>query len=136
MVILIDANILLNYFFHRDPGYKYAEFILQKCADNAVSGYIAFHSVSIIWYMLRKLPDVERRNIMKQLLTIVKVTCTNHNEVQQALDRVEFKDFEDCLQDMCALEVAADFLVTDNVKDFSNATTKVISSEAFYSQFA
>ena len=136
MVILIDANILLNYFFHRDPGYKYAEFILQKCADNAVSGYIAFHSVSIIWYMLRKLPDVERRNILRQLLTIVKVTCTSHDEVQRALDRVDFKDFEDCLQDLCAIGVTADFLVTDSIKDLSHATSKVVSSEAFYSQFA
>lgn len=136
MVILIDANILLNYFFHREPGYRYAEFLLQKCTTNEVSGYIAFHSISILWYMMRKLPDLERRNLLKQLLSIVRITSASHAEVKRALDKVNFKDFEDCLQDLCAVEVNADFLVTDNVKDFSNASTKVMSSEEFYKQFS
>ena len=136
MVILIDTNILLNYLFHREPGYRYAEFLLQKCASNKISGYIAFHSISILWYMMRKLPDFERRNILKQLLSIVRITSASHLDVKRALDKVDFKDFEDCLQDLCAIEVNAEFLVTDNVKDFSYASTKVLSSEEFYQQFS
>lgn len=136
MVILIDTNILLNYLFHREPGYRYAEFLLQKCASNKISGYIAFHSISILWYMMRKLPDFERRNILKQLLSIVRITSASHLDVKRALDKVDFKDFEDCLQDLCAIEVNAEYLVTDNVKDFSYASTKVLSSEEFYKQFS
>ena len=86
--------------------------------------------------MMRKLPDFERRNILKQLLSIVRITSASHLDVKRALDKVDFKDFEDCLQDLCAIEVNAEFLVTDNVKDFSYASTKVLSSEEFYQQFS
>ena len=127
MVILIDTNIILNYLLEREPGYKYAEFVLQRCAEEKVLGYMAFHSISILWYVLRKLPDSERRAILKNLLEIVKITCTSHDEVKEALDIVEFKDFEYCLQDLCAMNVKADFLVTDNVKDFMSASTQRIN---------
>ena len=136
MVILIDANVLLNYLLQREPGYKYAQFVLQKCAEDKVHGYMAFHSISILWYVLRRLPDSERRSILKNVLEIVKIAGASHDEVKNALDKIAFKDFEDCLQDLCATSIRADFLITDNIKDFANASTEVISSEDFYKRFA
>ncbi|MGM9583046.1 MAG: PIN domain-containing protein, partial [Phascolarctobacterium sp.] len=66
----------------------------------------------------------------------VTIAATSHDEVKNALNKADFKDFEDCLQDLCAISVKADFLITDNIKDFSTASTKIISSEEFYKRFA
>lgn len=30
-------------------------------------------------------------------------------------------DFEDCLQDKCAKDIGADYIITCNVKDFENS---------------
>lgn len=36
-------------------------------------------------------------------------------------------DFEDCLQDKCAINAAADYIITCNTKDFAVAETPVIT---------
>ena len=45
--------------------------------------------------------------------------------------REPFSDFEDCLQDECAKEVLADFIVTRNVGDFQCSKVKAIKPHDF-----
>lgn len=47
----------------------------------------------------------------------------------------DFKDFEDCIQDECAVAVNADCIVTCNVKDFGNAKTKIYNPDEFVALF-
>lgn len=42
----------------------------------------------------------------------------DHVNVKKALLREDFVDFEDCLQDECAKEINADYIITRNVQDF------------------
>lgn len=51
--------------------------------------------------------------------------------VRRALLREEFSDFEDCLQDECAKEVGADYIVTRNVEDFRSSDVKAVTPEEF-----
>ena len=135
MVILLDTNVILNYLLKREPGYIYAEKILRKCAQGEFDGYIAFHSISILWYVLRKIPDEQRRSVLKNILEIVTITGASHEAVIVALDKAEFKDFEDCLQDKCAVCVGAQYIITDNIKDFQQSVTPAITSEKFCERF-
>ena len=51
MEILIDTNVILNYITERDdPFRESSKKIMELCAEEKVNGYIAFHSLSIIWY--------------------------------------------------------------------------------------
>lgn len=120
MVILIDANVILDYVTSREPYYHDAYKVIEMCCSGKVKGYLAFHSVSIIWYTLRRfVPDKsERRSWMKKILQAVWVTGASHEAVLKAIDMESFKDFEDCLQDRCAETVNARYIVTNNVKDF------------------
>ncbi len=59
------------------------------------------------------------------------VAGASHAQVLEAIDNVQFKDFEDCLQDECAGMVHADCLVTCNLKDFKAAKTRVCSPDEF-----
>lgn len=135
MVILLDTNVILNYLLKREPGYLYAEKILRKCAQGEFCGYMAFHSISILWYVLRKIPDEQRRVVLKNILAIINVTGASHEAVLSALDKADFKDFEDCLQDKCAVHVDAHYIVTDNIKDFQQSVTPAITSEMFCERF-
>ena len=127
MVVLIDTNVLLDFLLHRSPYDTDAEKIMEKCADKTIQGYIAFHSVSNIFFILRKFVDEHTRRLMlKQLCKMVTVTAASHEEVEKALDKSDFKDFEDCLQDRCAIGADADFIVTRNCDDYKLADTQVI----------
>ncbi len=54
-----------------------------------------------------------------------------HDEVVKAIEAVGFKDFEDCLQDKCAVTAKADYIVTRNEADYKSADTKVITPGEF-----
>lgn len=68
---------------------------------------------------------------LKNICRVLTVAGALHEQVLVAIDNVQFKDFEDCLQDECARMVNADCLVTCNMKDFKTAKTKVYSPDEF-----
>ncbi len=131
MVILVDTNVILDYLAERKGFFDDARKIMEICADGKVQGCIAFHSLSNLWFILRKKPDNVRREMLKQICALLSVVSAGHDEVVKAIETVEFKDFEDCLQDKCAVAVKADYIVTRNEADYRFADTKVITPGEF-----
>lgn len=67
MEVLIDVNVILNYITERDdPFLDSSKKIIELCANDKFNGYIAFHSLPIIWYALRKRTERERRFWLKK----------------------------------------------------------------------
>jgi len=135
MVILVDANVVIDYILNREPSCKSATKVMKLCSQEENSGFIALHSVSIIWYVLRRLPEKERRTWIKCILNILEVVSINHKEVVKAITMDSFRDFEDCLQYRCADAVHAQYIITSNTKDFSESAIKAITPEAFCKEF-
>lgn len=131
MVVLIDTNVILDFLLTREPACKAASDIILKCANKEIKGYIAFHSISILWYILRKVPEEKRRNYLIDICSLLQVTATSHNEIIKAINMIEFKDFEDCLQDRCAKNVSADYIITRNTLDFTYSEVPAILPEDF-----
>lgn len=119
----------------RGEFYEDADKIFDFCSKDENEGYVAFHSLPNIWYVLRKKEDAERRGMLKDICTLLTVVGASHESVVNAIDQADFKDFEDCLQDKCASEVNADYIITRNVKDFAAAGTKAITPADFARQF-
>jgi len=52
---LIDANVAITFLTMREDSYTdEALQIMSLCSDRKIEGYLAFHSLSIIWYLGRK----------------------------------------------------------------------------------
>ena len=137
MVALIDTNIIIDFLITREPYCKNASTILALCADNdnSINGYIALHSLSNIWYILRKIPDDIRRNWLINICQILNIAVTDHESIIDALKLKNFRDFEDCLQFMCAKYVMADYIITRNISDFSQSDIPAISPDDFLLKF-
>ncbi len=131
MVVLIDTNVIIDFFLKREPFGEAAEKILQKCAQKQLTGYMAFHSVPNIWYILRKIPESRRREWLMDLCHILQVIAADHEEVIHAIANKDFADFEDCLQDSCAKTGRAQYIITRNVKDFTGSDIPAISPNDF-----
>ncbi len=132
MVILIDTNVALDFLIMRQPYYDDSRNIIRFCADEQVKGYIAFHSLPNIYYILRKnYSEADRRVMLKKLCFVLQVTGASHEKICDAIERGEFTDFEDCLQDECAKEVSADFIITRNIEDFQYSQVKAITPKKF-----
>lgn len=128
MVVLVDANIIIDFLTTREPFYQVASQVMKKCSTGELEGCVAFHTIPNLWYILRKVPEEQRRTWIEKVCDCLMVVGTSHESVVQAIRMSDFKDFEDCLQDCCAKEAQADFIVTRNVADF--AESKVPAIEA------
>ena len=132
MVILIDTNILLNYLTNREDDYLEQSIkIVEMCAMGKCIGYIAFHTLSTLWYVLRRRSDKEKRENLRDICEIFTVAYASQNEILDAIEKNSFSDFEDCLQDKCAKEVGADYIITCNTKDFANSEVPAVTPKEF-----
>ena len=59
----------------------------------------------------------------------MRVISEDKGTILAVLHREEWNDLEDGLQMQCAKNVKADYIVTQNLKDFQNSETEVLSEE-------
>lgn len=132
MVVLIDTNVIIDYFQKRDDYLAAEKIIDDYCTNGKIDGFIAAHSITDIFYILRKDFSVqERRQIILDLLDILEVVDLDKHKIIVALKNNSFSDFEDCLQSESALAVNADYIITRNKKDFADSAVKVVTPSEF-----
>ena len=132
MVILIDTNIIIDALADREPYATDAKQIMEKCATREITGVLAAHSIPNLFYILRKeFSQEERRYLLKNLCKIFQVSELNEKRIIAALENEMFSDFEDGLQEECAVASMADYLITRNPSDFKHSRIKVILPNEF-----
>ena len=132
MVLLIDTNIVLDYLTNREPHTDEARQIFHYCAEKKVKGYVAAHSITNIFYILRKLfSSAERKKMLIDLCELVEVCGLQNVQLANALTNEAFDDLEDCIQAECAKTIQADYIITRNVKDFVHSSVLPILPREF-----
>ena len=131
MDVLIDTNVIINFITGRsDPFQKTSEQVIDLCSKGRLNGYMAFHSLSTVWYIIRKShSDAEARYWLGIVCKILKIAVATPEQVMDAIADTAFRDFEDCLQDKCAQSVGAEYLVTCNIRDFRHAQTRAVTPD-------
>lgn len=125
--ILIDTNVLLDYLLEREPFFEDAKKVILSCTKGNTKGCIAAHSISNMFFILRKdYMANERREILSNLCTIFDVEGIDKAKLLLSLANEDFTDFEDCLQMECAKSYGAEYIVTRNVSDYSVSDIKAI----------
>ena len=121
------GNIIIDALANREPYADDAKRIMEKCAAREITGILAAHSIPNLFYILRKnFSQEERRFLLKNLCEIFQISDLNEKKIVAALENNVFSDFEDGLQEECAVESMADYIVTRNPADFKHSRVKVI----------
>ena len=130
MVILIDTNVVLDHLISRQPIMDIAGGVLWLCFQQKCSGYIAAHSITNIFYILRRqFSASERKKMLMELCEFIEVAGIQKKQVMDALANENFDDLEDCLQVECARIAGADYIVTRNIDDFSASPIPAVLPE-------
>lgn len=136
MRILLDANVLIDYLMEREPFKGSAERILNACISGEMKGCIAAHSISNLFYILRKAFSIsERRHMLSVVCQILTVAGIDEAMIKRALKNTDFTDFEDCLQMECAKEFGAQYIITRNLADFQHSPITAISPDEFVARY-
>lgn len=125
--LLVDTNVIIDHILIRQPQYQDSFRIMSLCQQNQVKGYVAFHSLPSIWYTLRKVDAHQRRIALIEVTDFLEVVGAPHSEVVSAIKNENFPDFEDCLQEKCAITAGADYIVTGNIKDFKTSSIPAVT---------
>ena len=132
ITVLIDTNIFIDVLQDRIPFTDNSQAVIGLVTQKKVKGAVAAHSITNLWYILRKThSDEERRNYLLSLFELFDVVSMDKNRLVAALENSNFKDFEDCLQDECACAINADYIITRNAKDFESSMVKALTPEEF-----
>lgn len=130
--VLIDTDVILDFFFDRMPFSEESSQILSLCEKKEIQGYVTSIMISNLYYLLRKTAKHEKViDNIKMLLNIVDVTTTNKKVVLEALNS-EFKDFEDALQNFSAQnDEKITLILTRNVKDYKTSNLSIMTPENY-----
>lgn len=116
--ILLDINILLDVLQKREPFFETSARLLAAVETGQVQGFVAAHSMTTLFYLIQKgRSSAEAHAILTSLLQFLQIAPVDQRTIEQALN-LDFRDFEDAVQMVCALQCKADVLITRNVKDY------------------
>jgi hypothetical protein len=124
--VLFDLNIILDVLQERQDFYEFSARLLALAETGRIQGWLAAHSITTLFYLIAKDKSAEQAKvILTSLLQFLKIAPVDQSTIEQALN-LPYRDFEDAVQMMAALQIRADYLLTRNAKDFQPAPLEVI----------
>jgi predicted nucleic acid-binding protein len=135
--VLIDTDVLLDFYLDRKPFSDDSLQLLLKCEQKQFRAYITPVIVANTYYILRRHAThhyvVERLQV---LLNTIHVLAMDQKQVLAALES-KFTDFEDALQYFSAVNSnKIDAIITRNIKDYKKSALPVFTPNEFLATFA
>ena len=125
MILLIDANIILDVLMNRQEFVKDSSMIWKLCETNQMKGYVSSLTFANMMYIMRKELTPEKINeVFRKLKLIFEFADFNSTVLEKAVN-MKWTDFEDAVQSAIAEQIDADYISTRNVRDFTKS--KVIA---------
>lgn len=131
MVLLIDANIILDVLMDRTDFVKESSLIWKMCETKKVKGYISTLTYANMMYIMRKqLSQARIEEVFNKLKLIFEFTSFSSPILERAVN-AKWEDFEDAVQSITAESVHADYIITRNTKDYSRSKIPALTPHEF-----
>jgi predicted nucleic acid-binding protein len=129
--ILVDLNVILDVLQSRQPFYEESARVLDAVARQEVTGFLAAHSITTLFYVLNRLRNRETAVVaITSLLDAFTIATVDDAVIRKAFSW-GWTDFEDAVQMAAAAHAQVNFLVTRNPRDFQKGTIEVVRPGAF-----
>lgn len=135
--VLIDTDVILDFFFDRKPFSENATKIFSLCETAKIKGFITPVICSNTYYLLRQAARHKKViEKLSQLMNLMGVLKMDKDVVIQSLGS-GFKDFEDALQNFSAVNSGfIDVILTRNIKDYTKSEIGVLTPESYLKTLA
>ncbi len=125
--VFLDTNILMDYVLFRTDEALAIEHIFDSSMDLKLSLHIAAHSLTNLFYVLRKEFTVAERNmIVLNLRALCKVAPVSGENIEKAIASGYSSDLEDALQILCAIESDCDYFITHDHELFGKCPVRTM----------
>lgn len=132
MKVYLDTNIIIDILERREPHYSDSNAIFMLAVDKKIDCIIGASSITDIFYIINnKNKDTHKTiQVICDLLKIVRGVDTLISDMYVAAN-MGFSDFEDAVAASTAVREHTDYIITRNVKDFSNSPVPAINPTDF-----
>jgi len=130
--VLIDSDVILDFFFDREPFSENTARVLSLCEKKIINGYITPIILSNVYYLLSQKGKQEKViEKLKSLVSFLEILNVDKNAIISALNS-DFKDFEDAIQNYSAEQNGTiNTIITRNIKDYKKSNIGVLTPEDF-----
>lgn len=131
MKVLIDTNVILDVLCSRSDYVEASSKVWKYCEVGKIEGYISALSVPNLVYILRKeLTPEKTQQLIQQITMIFRIVDLKSNDLKSAAEMFA-SDYEDAVQMCQASRINADYIITRNIRDFSNSKVLALKPSEF-----
>ena len=135
--LFLDTNILIDYLLFRGHEAAAIEHIFDASLEGEVKLSIAAHSLTNIYYSLRKeYAHDERKQLILNLSALCNVIEITKNSIEAAIKESYSEDLEDSLQIKCAVEAECDYFITRDFDLFENCPVRTVLPHELITELA
>ncbi len=134
MKIFLDSDVILDFLLDRKPFSDNIGQLFQLSLDTDLQLCISPTSVTNINYIIGRIQSKKQAHIKtKKILKLVKVETVCETTVNKAIQS-RFTDFEDAVQNYCALESNHTIILTRNTKDYKESEMAILTPNEYVKQ--
>lgn len=127
MIVLVDADILIDVALDRAPFVDDAAALLERLERGPSRGVVAWHTLANFHYLVSPHRGrADSRRFIAELSTFLDVAPTTTTHLRLALESA-LVDFEDALQLGAAIAAGAEFIATRNLRDYRRSPVPALA---------
>jgi predicted nucleic acid-binding protein len=134
MRVLLDTDVILDIFLERQPFAEEAVALWAANKAGDFEGYVSGITPVNLYYIARKVKGYEKARLAVETLLSAFQICPVDDKVLQSALSGPITDFEDAVQHERASALQLDAIITRNLKDYSDATLRVLAPSDFLKQ--
>jgi predicted nucleic acid-binding protein len=134
--IYIDTNVIVDLFDEKRISHYDSLNVIKKIFEEPLTEvFINTDTLTNLFYILRSHIKLNFHTAIEKMVLIkdgFHIISYNLAEIESALALCQndsFKDYEDAMQYVCAIQKECTLIVTNNPKDFKNTTIDVVTSQ-------
>jgi predicted nucleic-acid-binding protein len=128
---MFDSDVLLDVLSQRQPFIEASARALNTVKQGNVQGYISGHSVTNIFYILRRQVGREAScKLISSLLQSIQVASITDEIIRSALQS-PITDFEDAVSSEASYIIGLEVIITRNISDFRASLVPALLPEDF-----
>ena len=132
MKILLDTNVLIDYYLHRTGFYENASKIFMGAAYGDFDVWASAKSFSDIYYVVQKFVDgAQLQKMFMASFKYINIVSLESDDLQKAC-LYGWEDFEDCLISLAAEKINAKYVITRDATGFKDSKVEVVSPAEFF----
>ena len=129
--LFIDSDVLLDLLLDKKPFSEDTATLIEASIASDVTLYTSSLSIANMHYIIGRLETKKKADSkIKKILKIMSIENLGQTVIDQAVES-KFRDFEDSIQNFCAVEAKHEILITRNTKDYKESQLSIFTPEEY-----